>query len=84
VLNIKQIRENPTAVQAQLDFRGAGVYDLQPILALDRQQRELESQRGQLQARSNEIGKLVGEKIKSGTAPNSPEIQSLKDEGNLN
>jgi seryl-tRNA synthetase len=82
VLDIRQIRENPEIVQAKLDRRGAGVYDIQPILALDKQQRELEFNRSQLQARSNEIGKLVGEKIKSGTAPNSPEIQTLKDEGN--
>jgi seryl-tRNA synthetase len=82
VLDIRQIRENPEIVQAKLDRRGAGVYDIQPILALDKQQRELEFNRSQLQARSNEIGKLVGEKMKSGTAPNSPEIQTLKDEGN--
>jgi seryl-tRNA synthetase len=82
VLDIRQIRENPETVQAKLDLRGEGVYDIQPILALDQQQREIESDRSQLQARSNEIGKLVGEKIKSGTAPNSPEIQALKDEGN--
>jgi seryl-tRNA synthetase len=82
VLDIRQIRENPEAVQAKLDLRGEGVYDIQPILALDKQQREIESDRSQLQARSNEIGKAVGEKIKSGTAPNSPEIQALKDEGN--
>jgi seryl-tRNA synthetase len=82
VLDIRQIRENPEAVKAKLDLRGEGVYDIQPILALDKQQREIESDRSQLQARSNEIGKAVGEKIKSGTAPNSPEIQALKDEGN--
>jgi seryl-tRNA synthetase len=82
VLDIRQIRENPEIVQAKLDRRGVGIYDLQPILALDKQQRELEFDRSQLQARSNEIGKLVGEKMKAGTAPNSPEIQTLKDEGN--
>lgn len=82
MLDIRQIRENPEAVKAKLDLRGEGVYDIQPILALDKQQREIESDRSQLQARSNEIGKAVGEKIKSGTAPNSPEIQALKDEGN--
>lgn len=82
MLDIRQIRENPEAVQAKLDLRGEGVYDIQPILDLDKQQREIESDRSQLQARSNEIGKAVGEKIKSGTAPNSPEIQALKDEGN--
>jgi seryl-tRNA synthetase len=82
VLDIRQIRENPELVQTKLDLRGAGVYDIQPILALDKQQRELESTRSQLQARSNEIGKLVGVQMKSGTAPNAPEIQTLKDEGN--
>jgi seryl-tRNA synthetase len=82
VLDIRQIRENPEAVQTKLDLRGVGIYDIQPILALDKQQREIESDRSQLQERSNEIGKLVGQKIKSGIVPNSPEIQTLKDEGN--
>jgi seryl-tRNA synthetase len=82
VLDIRQIRENPEVVQAKLDRRGAGTYDIEPIVALDKEQRELEASRSQLQARSNEIGKLVGEKIKSGVAANSPEIQSFKDEGN--
>jgi seryl-tRNA synthetase len=84
VLDIRQIRENPEVVQAKLDRRSAGVYDLQPILALDQQQRELEFDRSQLQARSNEIGKLVGTKMKmsQGASATSPEIQTLKDEGN--
>ncbi|PMB08575.1 serine--tRNA ligase, partial [Fischerella thermalis CCMEE 5282] len=49
---------------------------------LNKQQRELEVKRSQLQARSNEIGKLVGQKIKSGINPQDPEIQTLRDEGN--
>ncbi|BAY12125.1 seryl-tRNA synthetase [Calothrix sp. NIES-2098] len=81
VLDIKQIRENPQLVQERLNTR-SGKYDIQPILELDRKQRELEATRNQLQARSNEIGKIVGQKIKSGTNPQSPEIQSLRDEGN--
>jgi seryl-tRNA synthetase len=80
VLDIKQIRENPQAVQERLKHRGD--YDIQPILQLDRQQRELEGKRSQLQARSNEIGKLVGQKIKAGTNPQAPEIQALREEGN--
>lgn len=80
MLDLKQIRENPQAVQERLNSRGD--YDIQPILQLDRQQRELEGKRSQLQARSNEIGKLVGQKIKSGTNPQSPEIEHLRDEGN--
>ncbi len=80
MLDIKQIRENPQAVQERLKHRGD--YDIQPILQLDRQQRELEGKRSQLQARSNEIGKLVGQKIKAGTNPQAPEIQALREEGN--
>ncbi|OUL32840.1 serine--tRNA ligase [Nostoc sp. T09] len=81
MLDIKQIRENPQLVQERLNSR-SGKYDIQPILELDQKQRELEATRNQLQARSNEIGKIVGQKIKSGINPQSPEIQSLRDEGN--
>lgn len=80
MLDIKQIRENPQAVQERLNSRGD--YDIQPILQLDRQQRELEGVRSRFQARSNEIGKLVGQKIKSGTSPQAPEIEELREEGN--
>jgi len=81
VIDLKQIRENPEQVQEALNRRGSG-YDLQPILALDQQQRELETQRSHLQARSNEIGKAVGQTIKSGGDPKGPEVQALKEEGN--
>ncbi|WP_373543878.1 serine--tRNA ligase [Chamaesiphon sp.] len=82
MLDIRQIRENPELVQTKLDLRGVGVYNIQPILALDKQQRELESTRSQLQARSNEIGKLVGAKMGAKVDPNAPEVQVLKTEGN--
>lgn len=81
MLDIKQIRENPQLVQERLNSR-SGKYDIEPILQLDRQQRELEGTRSQLQARSNEIGKIVGQKIKSGINSQDPEIQALRDEGN--
>lgn len=80
MIDLKLIRENPEQVQERINRRGD--YDLQPILELDRQQRELETTRSQLQARSNEIGKTVGQKIKSGSSPQSPEIQALREEGN--
>ena len=80
MIDLKLIRENPEYVQQRLSLRGA--YDLKPILELDQQQRQLEGQRSQLQARSNEIGKLVGQKIKSGVAADSEEMQALRDEGN--
>ncbi|MGK7904476.1 MAG: serine--tRNA ligase [Hormoscilla sp.] len=81
MLDLKQIRENSEKVRELLHRRGSG-YDLEPVLALDNQQRELETQRSALQARSNEIGKLVGQKIKSGVPPNSEEVQKLREEGN--
>lgn len=80
MLDIRQIRENLQTVEELLNRRGD--YDLKPILELDEQQRQLETERSQLQARSNQIGKQVGEKIKSGSDPKGAEVQALKDEGN--
>ncbi len=80
MLDIKQFRENPQAVQERLNRRGN--YDIQPILQLDQKQRELEGTRSQLQAKSNEIGKLVGQKIKGGSNPQDLEIESLREKGN--
>lgn len=80
MIDLKQLREHPEQVQARLGRRGT--YDVQPILQLDQQQRELEVKRSQLQARSNEIGKLVGQKMKSGAKPEDAEIQNLREEGN--
>lgn len=82
MLDLKQIRENPEVVQELLNRRSGDGYNLQPILQLNQQQRELESQRNQLQQRSNEIGKLIGQKIKAGSDPTEPEIIALKEEGN--
>ena len=81
MLDLKQIRENPEEVQKRLDSRG-GSYDIAPILQLNQQQKALELERSSLQGRGNEIGKLVGQKVKSGSDVNSPEILVLKTEGN--
>ena len=81
MLDLKLLRENPDRIQTQLNRRN-GSYDIQAILSLDRQCRELEQMRSQLQTRSNEIGKLVGQKMKSGTKPDDDEILALKAEGN--
>lgn len=67
-------------MQERLNSRGD--YDIQPILQLDLQQRELEAKRSLLQARSNEIGKLVGQKKKAGANDGDSEIQNLSAEGN--
>ncbi|MDJ0677914.1 MAG: serine--tRNA ligase [Calothrix sp. MO_167.B42] len=80
MLDIKQIRENPQLIQERLNSRGNN-YDIQPLLELDSKQRELSSQRTQLQARSNEIAKLIPGKIKSGCDPKGWEITALRSEG---
>ncbi|MBZ8181359.1 serine--tRNA ligase [Oscillatoria salina] len=83
MLDLKLIREQPELIQQQLNRRSpSGEYDLTPILELDRQQRELESTRTSLQARSNEIGKTIGQKMKSGADPKGAEIIAFKEEGN--
>ncbi|MEM6425651.1 MAG: serine--tRNA ligase, partial [Cyanobacteria bacterium P01_D01_bin.128] len=81
MLDLKKIRDNPDAVQAQLQRRGGG-YDLSRLIELDQQQRSLETQRSQLQSRSNDIGKQVGQKIKGGADPKGAEVQALRDQGN--
>jgi seryl-tRNA synthetase len=81
VIDLKQLRENPDQFLARLNLRSDYSEPIRQILKLDQQQREIEVQRSQLQARSNEIGKLVGQKMKSG-AKDDPEIQALRDEGN--
>ena len=81
MLDLKRIREKPQQV-INLLHRRSEEYTLEPILELDRQQREIQSVRTELQARSNEIGKLIGEKMRSGANPQSEEIITLKQEGN--
>jgi seryl-tRNA synthetase len=80
VLDLKLLRANPDDVQARLNHRGQ--YDIAPILELDRAVRDLEQRRNDLQARSNEIGKLVGQKMKQGADPQGAEVAALKEEGN--
>ena len=81
MLDLKLIRTNPEQIQGAI-ARRHGNYDLQPIIELDRSSRELETNRSKLSARSNEIGKLIGQKIGSGSDPKGEEITQLKTEGN--
>lgn len=55
---------------------------MQSILDLDSKQRDIQNIRTELQARSNEIGKLIGQKMREGANPQSEEIITLKQEGN--
>lgn len=81
MLDLKQIRENSEKVLKFLKLRSSE-YNLDSILNLDNQQRQLQQVRTELQARSNEIGKLIGQKMRSGANPQSEEIKKLKNEGN--
>ena len=82
MLDIKQIRDNLSLIEEKLNNRTSTAEygeTLQTILKLDQQQRELEVTRTQLNARSNEIGKLVGQKSRQ--EGNSEEVAALKIEG---
>jgi len=81
VLDLKYIRQHLDPVQTALARRG-GDYDLQRLIELDQDQRSLEGTRSQLQARSNEIGKTVGLKIKDGADPKGAEVAELRAMGN--
>ncbi len=67
MLDLKLIREQPELVAERLATRH-GEIDLQPVLDLDEQVRSLEKQRSRLQAESNDIGKQVGQLLRSGGA----------------
>ncbi len=75
MLDIKLVRSQPEQVQARLNSRGRG-YDISRLVELEQEVRVLETQRSHLQAESNDIGKQVGIKMKSG-APEA-EIEALK------
>lgn len=80
MIDLKQLRDDPQKFSERLNRRGS--YDLQPILELDHQQRQLEVERSQLQARSNVIGKVMGERIRAGAHPQDPELKDLREEAN--
>ena len=75
MLDIKLLRSQPEEVQNRLNNRGKG-YDISKLVELEQEVRLLETQRSHLQAESNDIGKQVGFKMKSGA--DASEIQALK------
>jgi len=86
VLDIKQIRDNLSFVEEKLNSRSSVQLQqntfkltLEAILQLDKEQRELEIARTELNFRSNEIGKLIGQKSRQ--EGNAEEIEILKKEG---
>ena len=82
MLELKQIRDNYNLIEEKLKSRSSTAEygeTLQIILKLDQEQRELEVTRTQLNARSNEIGKLVGQKSRQ--KGSEEEVAALKIEG---
>ena len=81
MLDQRLLRDNPELITEQLGRRGMTL-ELTGLQLMARQERDLVEQRSNLQAEGNRIGKEVGLKIKAGAAPNSPEVQELRNEGN--
>ncbi|AFY70617.1 seryl-tRNA synthetase [Thalassoporum mexicanum PCC 7367] len=83
MLDIKLLRSQPEQIQELLNRRG-GNYDLNQILELDSQIRELGTKRSNLQAEGNEIGKQVGQLIQSlkQAGGDLAEVDALKEKGN--
>jgi seryl-tRNA synthetase len=84
VLELKQIRDNYNLIEEKLKSRSSTAEygeTLQTILKLDQQQRELEVTRTQLNARSNEIGKLVGQKSRQEGSEEEPAALKIEGQG---
>jgi len=81
VLDQRLLRDNPELITEQLGRRGMSL-NLTGLQLVARQARDLEERRSNLQAEGNRIGKEVGLQIKAGAAPQSTEVQELRDQGN--
>ncbi|MEN9221414.1 MAG: serine--tRNA ligase [Thermostichus sp. BF3_bins_97] len=80
MLDLKLLRDHPETVRQALQNRRA-VVDLDLILKWDVERRQLETQRGSLQAESNSIGKKVGEILRQGSDPKGSEVAALRQRG---
>ncbi len=81
MLDQRLLREDPELIRLQLARRG-----LTPSLAelqdLALRQRDLETQRSELQAEGNQVGREVGQRIRGGSSPADPELRELRERGN--
>jgi seryl-tRNA synthetase len=80
VIDLKLLREQPDQIRELLSRRQDQI-DLDAILSLNEHQRQLETQRSQLQSESNSVGKQVGEAIRSGADPKGSEVAALREKG---
>ena len=81
MLDQRLLREDPELIRLQLARRGLSP-NLTELQGLALQQRDLESQRSALQAEGNQVGRDVGQRIRSGSNPADPELRELRERGN--
>ena len=81
MLDQRLVRDNPQLISRELGRRGMDV-DLTGLQLIAQQQRDLEERRSSLQAEGNQIGKEVGQRIKSGADPKGSEVAELRLKGN--
>lgn len=81
MLDQRLLRDNPELIASQLQRRGKSL-DISVLQQSAKQLRDVEEKRSNLQAEGNRIGREMGQQIKAGVSPNSPELQNLRDQGN--
>jgi seryl-tRNA synthetase len=81
VLDQRLLRDNPELMSEQLARRGLEV-DLTGLQAIALQERDLEEQRGGLQAEGNRIGRDVGQLMREGIRADDPRVVALREQGN--
>lgn len=82
MLDLKVLREHPDEVITGLDSRNGNFGPtIRQLTDLDGLRRQVRSDYEQAQARGNQTGKLVGEKLRTGMNPSDPEVLALKQAG---
>ncbi len=81
MLDLREIRENPSLVAKGLKHRGLEM-DLKPLQIKSQNLKNIQEERSDLQSQGNQIGKEVGEKIRNGSDPKSKDVIILRSKGN--
>jgi seryl-tRNA synthetase len=80
VIDLKTLRQNPELLKTRLLSRNDSYGSLvDELLTLEQERRELMNERSELEAKSNAIGKEVGQRMR--TNPQDGGIAALKEEG---
>ncbi|MEO0801392.1 MAG: serine--tRNA ligase [Cyanobacteria bacterium J06642_2] len=80
MLDIKLLRDHPDFAREALAKRGADER-VDEAIALDKEGRQTETERSQLQSQGNDIGKQVGAAIRGGADPKGADVTALRDKG---